>query len=397
MVRGLVDRESFVVGKPVSGELFYGRKDVIETVVNSPGNSHALVGIRRVGKTSILEELELRFRKKGVIALRVNIHDVIPFSIENFLNAYTTAVIDGYATVSKRKQLAERIKEFLKGKLAGVSDLIKSAHIETDAVRMWFEFRQGTQKDLTQLMQDVIAYPEKLAREAGSRVVIMIDEFQELQKLGEDFMKSLRSNMQKTKKVDYVISGSSVGMMSYILGNPRSPFYNMFLAKRVGGLDDESARRLLGRLKDFGVSLKGNLEKEIIVRTVAMPLYLQAIGKISLLYCHEKETKSKRGCIINKEEFDTVIWRRLFGELYFHFEQLESYLHGKSRTISEVIAVRKVHAPSQIAREAGMNLTSLPLYLKQLINEGFLEKREGGYYFTDPVFEEWFVRKKTIS
>jgi hypothetical protein len=48
----------YVVGQWVRGERFYGRSEWIEEILNGPRNSHWLLGTRRIGKTSLLKQLE---------------------------------------------------------------------------------------------------------------------------------------------------------------------------------------------------------------------------------------------------------------------------------------------------------------------------------------------------
>ncbi len=48
----------FIVGQWVRGEKFYGRADLIEEILEGPRNGIWLLGTRRVGKTSLLKQLE---------------------------------------------------------------------------------------------------------------------------------------------------------------------------------------------------------------------------------------------------------------------------------------------------------------------------------------------------
>lgn len=48
----------FVVGQWVRGERFYGRKALVEEILEGPRNSVWLLGTRRVGKTSLLKQIE---------------------------------------------------------------------------------------------------------------------------------------------------------------------------------------------------------------------------------------------------------------------------------------------------------------------------------------------------
>ena len=49
--------------RPVVGAQFFGRKGEINKILNNPKENYLIVGIRRVGKTSLLKELERRMNK----------------------------------------------------------------------------------------------------------------------------------------------------------------------------------------------------------------------------------------------------------------------------------------------------------------------------------------------
>jgi hypothetical protein len=54
----VVRANPYVVGQWVRGERFYGRRDLIDEILNGPRNSLWVLGTRRIGKTSLLKQLE---------------------------------------------------------------------------------------------------------------------------------------------------------------------------------------------------------------------------------------------------------------------------------------------------------------------------------------------------
>jgi hypothetical protein len=55
----------FVVGQWVRGDRFYGRTDLIEEILDGPRNSLWVLGTRRIGKTSLLKQLEFLATSNG--------------------------------------------------------------------------------------------------------------------------------------------------------------------------------------------------------------------------------------------------------------------------------------------------------------------------------------------
>jgi AAA+ ATPase superfamily predicted ATPase len=383
--------DAFIVGPPVRGDIFYNRKELINSITASFGNNYALVGIRRVGKTSCMLKLADVFREKGIVPVTISVHEIIPLTTENFLKRYSVAVANAYIPDAG---ISQKMESFFAGKWSGFADFIKNVKISVsikELATFWFEQSQSLEKDYTQLIERTILNPENIASESGKKFVIFIDEFQGIKALGAEFLSALRENMQKTPNVEYIISGSAIGLMSQILGSKKSPFYGFFLSERMEGIDEASAQKLLARIKMLNVTLADNVINEVIKRTKCYPLYLQGFGdsclKMALL------TGKKR---ITMKEFDKC-WNRMLDQLYFHFQYLEGELRGKKREIMKVIATKNKHHLAEISKATEIDSAALGTYLKRLIDEGFLVRENGYYTFSDPVFEEWMRIRENVD
>lgn len=377
----------FVAGPPVSGEFFYGREELLKSI--NFGNNYALVGIRRVGKTSIILQLSQRFKKQGVIPVVISLFEISPLTIENFLKRYTLCVTRAYL---EDANLLKKIESFLEGKKEGFISFLKDTKFSIslqEIITLWFEYSEKKPKDYTEAIEKTILYPEKLAKETKKNFVIFLDEFQEIQQL--NILNALRDNMQKTKHVSYVISGSAVGLMAQILGSRKSPFYGFFIQKQIKGLDRNSAEKLLARAKKKNILIEPQVIKEVIERTKAYPLYLQAFGHACLDIALFRRLKK-----IGKPTFEEC-WQKMFEDIYFHFEYLQSELKGKKKSIAEAIAIQQAKSVSALARATSIPINVLGTYLNRLVKEGILEKTNSTYALADPVLEEWLRINKQRS
>lgn len=383
--------ETFIVGPPVHGDIFYDREEFIKSITASFGNNYALVGIRRVGKTSLMLKLAEVFREKGFIPVLISVNEIMPLTIENFLKRYSVAVANASLPDAG---ISQKIESFLAGKWSGFADFIKNVKISVsikELATFWFEQSQSIEKDYTQLIEKTILSPEKIAQESGKKFVIFIDEFQNIKTLSAEFLSALRENMQKTHNVGYIISGSAVGLMSQILGSKKSPFYGFFLSERVEGIDEESAKKLLKRTKMLKVTIDDEVTNDVIKRTRSYPLYLQGFGDSCVKMALSKAKKRITTKDLNE------CWDRMLNQLYFHFQYLESELRGKKREIMNAIATKNAHHLAEISKATGIGINILGTYLKRLIDEGFLVRKNGYYTFSDPVFEEWMRMRDNIS
>lgn len=75
--------------------------------------------------------------------------------------------------------------------------------------------------------EDILDLPQQIAMRRRKKVVVCIDEFQQIGEFTETekFQKILRSHWQEQKDVAYILYGSKKHMMLNIFGEYGSPFY----------------------------------------------------------------------------------------------------------------------------------------------------------------------------
>ena len=75
------------------------------------------------------------------------------------------------------------------------------------------------------LLEDAMALVDKVTS-PEDRLIIVLDEFQEVIKIKKGFDKQLRSLMQHQKNLNYILLGSQESMMEAIFEKKTSPFYH---------------------------------------------------------------------------------------------------------------------------------------------------------------------------
>ncbi len=75
------------------------------------------------------------------------------------------------------------------------------------------------------LLEDAMALVDKVTS-PDNRLIIVLDEFQEVTKIKKGFDKQLRSLMQHQKNLNYILLGSQESMMEAIFEKKTSPFYH---------------------------------------------------------------------------------------------------------------------------------------------------------------------------
>jgi len=379
----------FQVGEPVHEKLFYDRKEIVEELINSFGylssvrQDFALIGPRRIGKTSILLVLKERLERKGIVTVYIDCTRIVPETLENFLKIYLERTTERYSKVTGDTALLDHVKSAISGTLSGILSLVKEIGgkiAETFEIWIKFDKREASKQEL---LEKVLNYPKELQKRNSVPFVIMLDEFPNTPEF-ETFSRFLRAVMQTQKNVAYIISGSSVGMMERILFSRKSPLFNLFLIKRVGPIDEKSARKLLrDNFRKAKVKFSADAINKILDITGSHPYYLQWLGRS----CLNLSMMSKR--IIEPPLVEEALKMSL-SENSGHFLELFSKLKGKSVDILASMALFDLERPIDISKKINLGVDKVVNYLGRLQENDYIEKPERGkYIFSDKMFKLW--------
>lgn len=198
-------------------QLIWNFNSLVNTVIISP---------RRWGKSSLVQMAATQ-AETGNKKLRFCFLDV--FSVRTEEQFYQHLAIEVLkASASKMEILLENAGRFLGRFLPKISfspDSQNGISLSLD----W--------KEVKKQPDDILNMAEKLAIEKGWKIIICIDEFQNISTFENPlaFQKKLRSQWQKHQHVSYCLYGSKRHMLMDVFTNPSMPFYKfgnlLFLEK----------------------------------------------------------------------------------------------------------------------------------------------------------------------
>jgi len=142
-------------------------------------------------------------------------------------------------------------------------------------------------------MEDVFSLIENVYTDSD-RLIVVLDEFQEIRELGANLDRQLRSIMQRQKHINYILLGSQESMMTDIFENKKSPFYHFGEMMRLGKLPREDFHRYLSeRLAECFPDSCNRISDEILDITDCHPYYSQQLAanvwQIGVLTPNEKK------------------------------------------------------------------------------------------------------------
>ena len=206
----------FVFGVRVEGDTFTDRREETERLKMNflYGINTILISPRRMGKTSLVDKVcslmvddSIRIARMDAFGCR---------SEQDFVNAFATAVLR--ATSSKWEEWMENAKLFL-------SRFVPKISFGQDPINDFSIALELNEKNHS--TEDILQLPELIAREKGIRIVVCIDEFQQLGEFPDSliFQKKLRSVWQLQNHVSYCLYGSKKHLMEQMFQNASYPFY----------------------------------------------------------------------------------------------------------------------------------------------------------------------------
>ena len=384
----------FMIGVPVSGEYFVGRKDTLRRIGTLVAgaqegaiNHMLLLGLRRVGKSSILLRVRDRLAAEpGVVPVIVNATGVP--TRQRFAELYMQAVSQAYADKVGNKALPGRIRRAVEGGLGELSGRTESIEASiAESVKFGIKFSEPS-TDEGELVEHALNYPEVLGTSKGLLFVVMIDEFQDLLAWGTPFLAAMRRIIQAQKSVTYILAGSAPSVMRDMAYNPHAPFYRQLHDMHIGPLSEgEVLEFVKDRFGSAGVAIDPAAAVHMHAQSYGFPDYVQRLSMISFLRCVEEGKHAVMLPDIEKAYSD------MLAQIGPDFEaQFRSLSRGEREVL--IALARSRSGIASISRATRSPPTSIPRTLGRLISKDLVEKRvEHRYAITDPVFSDWIAKR----
>jgi hypothetical protein len=257
----------FRYGTVVTGKDFVDREEELGEVLKEirGGKSVVVYSNRRMGKSSLLEELARR-NKKEFVFVRVDLYGMTDKNA--LLNALVSETVR--SAYGRMEKLASGIMELIKGTTL--------RFVISDTGRLGVEFASGQPRPAEIL--DALDLPEKVAVKKRKRIVVVFDEFQEVRIMdGVALLKAMRSRFQMHKHAVYIFSGSKRHLLHEIFEEPEGAFFKFARSMELGPLPREDLEKfLVSRFAAADGRLDPALAKEIVSITKGHPYYTQQIA-----------------------------------------------------------------------------------------------------------------------
>lgn len=271
----------FVFGVRVEGNTFTDRKEETNRLKMNflYGVNTILISPRRMGKTSLVEKVCSLVESESLKIAKIDAFGCR--SEHDFINAFATAVVR--ATSTKWEEWMENAKTFL-------SRFVPKISIGQDPLS---EFSIALEyNNSNTVTEDILQLPDTIAKQKGIKIVICIDEFQQIADFPDSltFQKKLRGIWQLQSNVSYCLYGSKKHMMETMFqSHPFYRFGDLLYLNKISEAD--WVEYICGRFNVTGKEISPELATEICTVTDRYSSYVQQLSWLVWLRTDFQATK----------------------------------------------------------------------------------------------------------
>ena len=372
--------KKFVYGVAVSDYNFIGRERETKRLLDNfkGGINVILMSPRRLGKTSLVKHVCNKLDDKDIITVYLDIFGCK--SEYDFYNKLTAEVLK--QTASKSELWFEEAKEFLYRLTPKISF---SPEPNSD-----FSISLGITPK-THTPEEVLQMAETIAIKRKKRIVICIDEFQQIGEISnsKQIQARLRTVWQHQKHVSYCLFGSKHHLMSSIFLHRSMPFFQFGDTISLNKIATENwVEYIVSHFADGKRTISRELAEEICKFTENYSAYVQQLAWLVFTLKEEGETVTEND--VKQAENDLLATNDiLFMQM---IEPLSEFQLNFLRAIAS--GIKKDFGLSEVREEYNLGSYSNITRLKTaLLERDLIEKQETEWVITDPIFAKWLKQK----
>jgi uncharacterized protein len=364
----VVEVNPFVYSRPLAPPDMLDREAEVRQLLSLAAGGHyvRLYAPRRFGKTSLLRKALGEAEQGGeMVPVLVDLYGVLSFA------DVTIRIERAYSQL--RGTIRKTIESILRTSGLGLS-------LGAPGISVKLQLEPRT--DPLPALHALLDLPERVADRSGSRVLVALDEFQDIAKV-QDFDKLLRSHIQhQGESASYIFCGSEPGMMRELFDVKGRPLYGQAEPLRLGRLPDDEIATYIG---------------ERFARTKRSPervldaLLATARGhpQRAMLLAHRLWDEVAPGKAADEDDWQTAL-ARTRNQVVAEFDALWRGLEANEQRALRAIAFFP-EAPYGARALGAVDLKKSGAHyaVRSLLAKGELEEEDGRTVFVDPLFELW--------
>lgn len=371
-------KNPFIFGKIASGDAFTDREtEQARLAANiDSGINSILISPRRWGKSSLVFKVSQTLSKKRG-DLRFCFIDL--FSIRGEEEFYTTLARETLrAAYPKWRERLEAARKFFHK----ISPKITLSSAPANDFSIGFDW-----KEIEKSPDEILDMPEKLSRELNLRIVVCLDEFQNVSFFNDPqaFQKKLRSHWQKHTLANYCLYGSKQHMMTELFNSKSMPFYKfgdiIFLEK----IPERYWKSfIVSGFKKSGKMITEDTAGQIAQLMENHPYFVQQ-------FAHNVWALTEQNC--SPEVFSNALEQLLLQNTILFQREMDSLTNTQVNLLKAICDNITQLSSSAAIRDYKLGTTANVNRIKKaLVSKEILEISGNRIEFTDPLFRIWLMK-----
>jgi AAA+ ATPase superfamily predicted ATPase len=381
---------------PVSGDDFVNRHEILRrlSLAYQRRQNVALVGPRRIGKTSIAKEFFRRIKRGKTVRITFDVQENLGTPARFVLRIIKLLIVE-YLKISQTYELIPLMDaiEITPSNLPNVASQLRSKTLDGFAKFLIAYYPPSTRNERVVLEQG-LKFLDEFAQEKDINVMVVLDEFQSIRSLeknlgrGENVLALLQGIISSSKRSWYLFTGSAVRLMTEILEDADSPFYGRVERIDVGGFTKEDMISLVNRAISKPIS--GEAAQLLWTLTRGNPYYIVVITN------RANVSAEKKTFVVKKDIERGFIEAVTAGELNSHCHYIYDISVGRAESPNVLKEIMKFlsagpASPTEMANSLGKDRGFISPYIRDLLNLSLVEKTGSKYNISDYILKVWLA------
>ena len=369
--------QPFVFGVPADSPYFIGREKELARLQSNfkYGINTILISPRRWGKTSLVNRIAQSAKEKNRIIVRLDIFACR--SEYDFYNTFSAAIL---------RQTSSRLDEWKELARGFIERLTPKVSLSPGPGSEYSVSLGISPK--THTPDEVLSLPETIAQRKNCRLVICIDEFQQVGEFPDslEVQKRLRGAWQHQKHVSYCLYGSKMHMMTRLFLKKSYPFYRFGEVLNLEPIPLQTwIPYIQGRFAAFGKQIDQRYIEQICETVACQSSYVQQLAYSVFLLSDKEVTDDSFARAVEDlvAQNSNVFIEQTQSLTTYQMNFLRAVMDGISRGFGEAEIREKYHlgSPSNINR-----------LKNSMVEKELVELTENGFVLSDPVLKHWLKR-----
>lgn len=347
--------------------------------LNIPTQSIIFSGLRGVGKTVLINKLQLVAEEKGIFCKHIEVEEK---------NDFISQIAECSQAFLRSVSTKEKFKHLIQKPLEAIKSLVISFNPDDSTFSLSMQERElYVSNNLTQSLTDVFTTIGETAYKSETPVCFFIDEIQYM-KQGQ--LGSLIAALHRTNQLGYpvMIVGAGLPKIYKMLSNEKSYSERLFAYKQIDSLTLEQSQKAIEEpAKKFHVSYTGDAIEKIVSITKGYPFFIQQLCQI--VYKNTEKEKIEVSDVEKSiDEFLKTLDEGFFKSRY------ERCAESDKKFIFAMVKCGELPCTiSNVAKNLGKSVGSISTTRAQLISKGIIYPvRYKELDFTVPEFSGYIQR-----